>query len=142
MLPELPRILKHLLADYVTPDEAKQAAKAEREASEVQEQPKPAADSDSEKDELEEDDELQSVKEEQQEEEDDEEAEDDEDVDALGPQERYMTLPPSDKLAVLEFLCAIISNSKPYRHYIEDCEAALTAIRKERTDINKERRAL
>lgn len=157
MLPQLPRILRDILGDYVTPEEARQSAKAAEAATEtssVQEPtspapaptpppppPPPAADPDSEKDELEEEDELdESVQ--HQPIDDDEDAEDEGDVDALGPQERYLTLPPADKLAVLEFLCAIITSSKPYRRYIEECETSLTGLRKERTDINKERKAL
>lgn len=181
MLPQLPRLFKHLLADYLqdiqATDDAAAGAPSETPDPTVEESDKPdngmsspltepaagspakpdppaaSADPDQEIDELDEDGEIETEtrqrqsdrkeEEEAQEEEPEEEDEEFEDAeDPAGPQQQYLTLSVGDKLAILEFLCTVITNSKPYRFYIEDCETALTDFRKKRIDMNKERRAL
>jgi bromodomain adjacent to zinc finger domain protein 1A len=99
-LPELPRILRHLLYGSSSPIQA-EAAKAESEES----------------------DSGESLL----------------DVD---PEEQYLTLPIEDKLAIVGFLSELVLSSKYVRGYIEDCEAELTDLRKERIEINREKKAL
>jgi bromodomain adjacent to zinc finger domain protein 1A len=58
------------------------------------------------------------------------------------PEEQYLTLPIEDKLAIIGFLSELVLSSKFVRGYIDDCEAELTDLRKERIEINREKKAL
>jgi hypothetical protein len=58
------------------------------------------------------------------------------------PESRYLTLTLAQKLEILTFLCNHSMMSKVVRNYVDDCETRLTEDRKEKADINKERREL
>ncbi|KAK4705880.1 hypothetical protein P7C70_g319, partial [Phenoliferia sp. Uapishka_3] len=68
--------------------------------------------------------------------------EDDGTVDSSNPELAYLSLEIGDKLAILEYLCTLVLGSKIVRHYIDDSETQLTEYRKQRADVNKERKAL
>lgn len=64
---------------------------------------------------------------------------------ALGgakPEAAYLTLAIEDKIDILGFLCALAMGSKAIRAYIDESETRLTELRKQRADVNKERKAL
>lgn len=56
------------------------------------------------------------------------------------PRQRYPKLGLKDKLDILQFLCDLIRDSRLIRTHIEEAEAMLTELRKERADANKERK--
>lgn len=68
--------------------------------------------------------------------------EDDGVVDASNPELAYLSLDIGDKLVILEYLCTLVLGSKVVRTYIDDSEAHLTEYRKQRADVNKERKHL
>ncbi|KAG6850825.1 hypothetical protein H0H93_008128 [Arthromyces matolae] len=53
------------------------------------------------------------------------------------PRERYYTLPPEDKIALLSFMCNLAISSKAIHSHMESCEEQLTALRKEKIDVNR-----
>ncbi|KAG5353254.1 hypothetical protein C0989_008989 [Termitomyces sp. Mn162] len=53
------------------------------------------------------------------------------------PAERYYTLPPRDKIAILSFMCNLAISSKAIHAHMESCEEQLTALRKEKIDVNR-----
>ncbi|KAG6842516.1 hypothetical protein C0991_000042 [Blastosporella zonata] len=53
------------------------------------------------------------------------------------PAERYYTLPPQDKIAILSFMCNLAISSKAIHAHMESCEEQLTALRKEKIDVNR-----
>ncbi|KAF8140096.1 chromatin remodeling complex protein [Boletus edulis] len=53
------------------------------------------------------------------------------------PGERYHALPPPDRIAVLAFLCNLSVSSKTIHIHMEACEESLTALRKEKIEINR-----
>lgn len=55
---------------------------------------------------------------------------------------RYLSLSLTDKLDILMFLCDMNLASKVVRNYVEDCDVRLTEERKEKADINRERKEL
>lgn len=57
-------------------------------------------------------------------------------------EERYLTLDLSLKLDVLIGLCEMNLLTKAFRTYLDECETRLTDERKERADINRERKEL
>jgi len=59
-----------------------------------------------------------------------------------GPAQQYPSLLISQKLAILSFLCDFVINSNSIRKYIDDCEEALTVLRKDRIEVNRDRRTL
>lgn len=64
---------------------------------------------------------------------------------ALGganPKAAYLTLEIADKIDVLGYLCALAMGSKVIRSYIDESEVQLTDLRKQRADVNKERKSL
>lgn len=63
-------------------------------------------------------------------------------VDLSNPEAAYLTLSLTDKLDILKYLCTNALGSKLVRTYIEESESQLTEFRKQRADINKERRGL
>ena len=65
-------------------------------------------------------------------------ADDDGDVVA----QQYLSLEVSDKLAILRFLCDLVTGSKSIRGYLDECETVLTELRKERAELNKDRKTL
>jgi bromodomain adjacent to zinc finger domain protein 1A len=58
----------------------------------------------------------------------------------LSTVELYSRMQPQDKIAILSFLCDVSILSKSIRQYMEGCEEALTALRKEKTELNRERK--
>ncbi|GLB36320.1 putative williams-Beuren syndrome DDT (WSD), D-TOX E motif containing protein [Lyophyllum shimeji] len=53
------------------------------------------------------------------------------------PAERYYKLPPQDKIAILSFMCNMAISSKAIHAHMEQCEEQLTALRKEKIDVNR-----
>ncbi|KAH0838447.1 chromatin remodeling complex protein [Lanmaoa asiatica] len=53
------------------------------------------------------------------------------------PGERYHALPPPDRIAILAFLCNFSVSSKAIHTHMETCEESLTALRKEKIEINR-----
>lgn len=53
------------------------------------------------------------------------------------PGERYHALPPSDRIAILAFMCNLSVSSKAIHTHMEACEESLTALRKEKIEINR-----
>ncbi|KAF5377663.1 hypothetical protein D9615_005253 [Tricholomella constricta] len=53
------------------------------------------------------------------------------------PAERYYSLPPHDKIAILSFMCNMAISSKAIHAHMESCEEQLTALRKEKIDVNR-----
>ncbi|KDQ09270.1 hypothetical protein BOTBODRAFT_58767 [Botryobasidium botryosum FD-172 SS1] len=58
------------------------------------------------------------------------------------PTERYSLLPPEDKIAILAFLCDLSVTSKMVRTHMEACDLALTELRKEKIEVNREKKRL
>ncbi|KNZ51080.1 hypothetical protein VP01_40g4 [Puccinia sorghi] len=53
---------------------------------------------------------------------------------------RYAELPVDDKLTLIEFLCDLATESEQVRNYMEKCDERLTVVRREKADVNKEKR--
>ncbi|KAF8844084.1 hypothetical protein BDN67DRAFT_944466 [Paxillus ammoniavirescens] len=53
------------------------------------------------------------------------------------PGERYHALPPADRIAILAFMCNLSVSSKAIHTHLESCEESLTALRKEKIEINR-----
>ena len=62
--------------------------------------------------------------------------------DSASPETCYLTLDLGDKLRILMWLCDMSLASKVIRNYIDDCEIRLTEERREKADINRERKEL
>lgn len=60
----------------------------------------------------------------------------------VDPEENYLSLSLDEKLDVLEFLCEANLMTKAVKTYMEDCELRLTEERKEKAEINKEKKEL
>ncbi|GAA6007157.1 hypothetical protein JCM10207_001527 [Rhodosporidiobolus poonsookiae] len=76
---------------------------------------------------------------------DDEEAEDDdadEPEDTSNVAAAYLSLPMGDKLDIVAYLCTLVMGSKAIRSYVDECDSKLTELRKERAEVNKEKKAL
>ena len=58
------------------------------------------------------------------------------------PSERYHLLPPGDRIAILQFLCQLATSSKSVHLYMESCEEQLTAFRKEKIEVNRQKKQL
>ena len=58
------------------------------------------------------------------------------------PAERYYALEPADRLAILRFMCDIAMSSKQLHAHLDGCEEQLTALRKERIEINRQKKQL
>ncbi|KZW00685.1 hypothetical protein EXIGLDRAFT_639080 [Exidia glandulosa HHB12029] len=58
------------------------------------------------------------------------------------PEDRYPTLPVSDKIAILAYLADLGIASKPIHHYMDNCETKLTELRKEKIEVNREKKNL
>ncbi|KAF7306668.1 hypothetical protein MIND_00458400 [Mycena indigotica] len=56
------------------------------------------------------------------------------------PADRYYALPVSDRIAILSFMTDLAMSSKTIHAYIEKCEEELTALRKEKIDVNRLRK--
>ncbi|KAH7915371.1 chromatin remodeling complex protein [Hygrophoropsis aurantiaca] len=51
--------------------------------------------------------------------------------------ERYHTLSPVDKVSILSFMCNLAISSKAIHAHMESCEEQLTALRKEKIEVNR-----
>lgn len=62
-------------------------------------------------------------------------------IDALdavsSPKQRYYYLPPEDRIAILSFMCNLAISSKAIHSYLDTCEEQLTALRKEKIEVNR-----
>ncbi|KAI0321703.1 chromatin remodeling complex protein [Amylostereum chailletii] len=56
------------------------------------------------------------------------------------PGERYHALPPDERVAILAFMCDIAVSSKAIHAHMESCEEQLTALRKEKIEVNRSRK--
>ena len=62
--------------------------------------------------------------------------------DVASPSERYYSLPPEDRIAILSFLCNLAISSKAIHAHMESCEEQLTALRKEKIEVNRQKKQL
>jgi bromodomain adjacent to zinc finger domain protein 1A len=53
------------------------------------------------------------------------------------PADCYYALPPADRIATLAFMCNIAVSSKAIHSHMEGCEEQLTALRKEKIEVNR-----
>ncbi|KAJ7130061.1 chromatin remodeling complex protein [Mycena crocata] len=53
------------------------------------------------------------------------------------PTERYYALSPADRIAILSFMCNLAISSKAIHGHMEYCEEQLTALRKEKIEVNR-----
>lgn len=58
------------------------------------------------------------------------------------PAERYMYLLAEDKLAILSYLIEICTASRQIRTHVEWADSSLTELRKEKIEVNREKRRL
>ncbi|KAK0233457.1 chromatin remodeling complex protein [Armillaria fumosa] len=58
------------------------------------------------------------------------------------PAERYHSLPPADRIAILSFLTNLAVSSKAIHAHMESCEEQLTALRKEKIEVNRSKKQL
>ncbi|KAI0936246.1 hypothetical protein AcV5_004434 [Taiwanofungus camphoratus] len=56
------------------------------------------------------------------------------------PSIRYYSLPPEDRVAVLAFMCNLATSSKAIHAHMEWCEEQLTALRKEKIEVNRSKK--
>lgn len=56
---------------------------------------------------------------------------------AATPAVRYYTLSPKDRLEILSFMCNLSVSSKAIHAHMETCEEQLTALRKEKIEVNR-----
>lgn len=60
----------------------------------------------------------------------------------LTPVQRYPTLTLEDKISIVSFLCDQAVMTKPIKRFFDDCEVALTELRKERVELSRARKKL
>ena len=53
------------------------------------------------------------------------------------PRERYSKLPVQDRIAILSFMVNLAISSKAIHVHMESCEEQLTALRKEKIEVNR-----
>lgn len=56
------------------------------------------------------------------------------------PSERYWTMPVDYKIDLLFFMCGLSVSSKAIHLHMESCEEQLTALRKEKIEINRSKK--
>ncbi|KAL4243588.1 WAC domain-containing protein [Abortiporus biennis] len=56
------------------------------------------------------------------------------------PQERYHKLSPTNRLLIISFLCNLAVSSKAIHAHMESCEENLTALRKEKIEVNRQKK--
>ncbi|KAH8120133.1 ATP-utilizing chromatin assembly and remodelling N-terminal-domain-containing protein [Phellopilus nigrolimitatus] len=56
------------------------------------------------------------------------------------PSDRYYTLPLKDRIAILQFMCNLAVSSKAVHAHLEHCEEQLTALRKEKIEVNRQKK--
>lgn len=57
-------------------------------------------------------------------------------------EEQYLSLSLEDKLDIVAYLVTLVMGTKAVRTYIDESELRLTELRKQRADVNREKRAL
>lgn len=58
------------------------------------------------------------------------------------PYERYYSLPPEDRVTILAFMSNLAISSKAVHAHMESCEEQLTALRKEKIEVNRMKKQL
>ncbi|KAI0757084.1 chromatin remodeling complex protein [Daedaleopsis nitida] len=58
-------------------------------------------------------------------------------VTPTAPGELYHKLPPKDRVAIVSFMCNLAVSSKAIHAHMEQCEEQLTALRKEKIEVNR-----
>ena len=53
------------------------------------------------------------------------------------PGQLYHKLPPRDRVAIISFMCNLAVSSKAIHMHMETCEEQLTALRKEKIEVNR-----
>jgi len=53
------------------------------------------------------------------------------------PRLRYYALTPDERIQILSFMCNLAISSKAIHTYMESCEEQLTALRKEKIEVNR-----
>jgi hypothetical protein len=53
------------------------------------------------------------------------------------PRDRYYALSPEDRITILSFMCNLAISSKAIHTHMESCEEQLTALRKEKIEVNR-----
>ena len=53
------------------------------------------------------------------------------------PNLRYYALSAADRVVILAFMCNLAISSKAIHTYMETCEEQLTALRKEKIEVNR-----
>ncbi|KAK7463755.1 hypothetical protein VKT23_005692 [Stygiomarasmius scandens] len=56
------------------------------------------------------------------------------------PRHRYHALPPRDRIAILSFMTNLAISSKAIHAHMESCEEQLTALRKEKIEVNRQKK--
>lgn len=56
------------------------------------------------------------------------------------PRERYSKLPVQDRIAILSFMVNLAISSKAIHLHMESCEEQLTALRKEKIEVNRSKK--
>ena len=59
---------------------------------------------------------------------------------ASTPAERYYTLSPAERLSILKFMCDLATTSKTVHNHLDWCEEQLTVLRKERIEVNRQKK--
>ncbi|KAF8634015.1 hypothetical protein AX15_001187 [Amanita polypyramis BW_CC] len=59
---------------------------------------------------------------------------------ASNPVKRYYALPPEDRIAILSFMCNVAISSKAIHSHMDSCEEQLTALRKEKIEVNRQKK--
>lgn len=60
----------------------------------------------------------------------------------VSPLDRYYMLSPADRIAILSFMCNVAVTSKSIHMHMDTCEEQLTALRKEKIEMNRNRKQL
>ncbi|KAH9486764.1 Imitation switch two complex protein 1 [Psilocybe cubensis] len=56
------------------------------------------------------------------------------------PSDTYYNLPAEDRIAILSFMCNLAVSSKAIHAHMESCEEQLTALRKEKIEVNRQKK--
>ncbi len=56
------------------------------------------------------------------------------------PKQRYYALSPEDRIAILSFMCNLAISSKAIHAHMDSCEEQLTALRKEKIEVNRQKK--
>ncbi|KAM6498263.1 chromatin remodeling complex protein [Amanita muscaria] len=56
------------------------------------------------------------------------------------PSKQYYALPPEDRIVILSFMCNVAISSKAIHSHMEHCEEQLTALRKEKIEVNRQKK--